>query len=114
MQRNPGQQKRSDERGGANDVDHLLPPYASGDGPDFRRDGKLAHEIFDALYGCGSIPIAASALPIATVIGCMAMVALRSVRTVRTAWPNDSGSAASSLRSSLIRDQTVGVALRWT
>ena len=49
MQRNPGQQKRSDEGGGANDVDHLLPPYASGDGADFRRDGKLAHEIFDAL-----------------------------------------------------------------
>ena len=34
MQRNPGQQERSDESGAANDIDHLLPLDFADDGVD--------------------------------------------------------------------------------
>ena len=52
------------------------------------------------------MPIAASALPTATMIGCSAISAVRSVTSSRPARNSDSGSSASILASSLTRDHS--------
>src|SRR2546430_11022034 len=100
MQRYPGQQQRADKGGAANDVDNLLPPDMRGDCTDIRRGDELAHgAIFEALYGCGSMPNAASAVPTATITGCRAMTALCSVTYRRAARNSDNGRIASILAS---------------